>query len=63
MVSKRQKKHKHRSLRNRVKNRKRNKKRLIIRKKIKKNITQLTDVFKYMDIDPLENILENIVLI
>lgn len=49
-------------LRNRIKNRKNARRYRTIRKKLKKDIFNVTDLFQNIDIDPLEDILESIVI-
>jgi hypothetical protein len=49
-------------LRNRIKNRKNSRRHRTIRKKLKKDIFNVTDLFQNIDIDPLEYILESIVI-
>lgn len=47
-------------VRNRIKNRKNARRRRKVRHKLKKDIFSVTDLFKNIDIDPLEDILESI---
>lgn len=46
------------NLRKRLKNRKRSGRNRTVRKKLKKDISSVTDMFKTIDIDPVEDILE-----
>lgn len=53
--------HKRSTLCKRLKSRRRARKSRAVRK-IKKDISDLTDIFKYIDINPLEDILERLLI-
>ena len=57
MVNKK-KTHKRHNLRKRLKSRKRSRRHRAVRKKLKKYISSVTYMFKTIDIDPIEDILE-----
>jgi len=54
--------HKRCTLSKRLKSRKRARKRRAIRKKLKKDISNVADMFKSIDIDPVEDILERLLI-
>jgi hypothetical protein len=57
MVNKKKTRKRH-NLRKRLKSRKRSGRIRTVRKKLKKDILSITDMFKTIDIDPVEDILE-----
>ena len=50
------------NLRKRLKSRKMSIRRRSVRKKLKKDISTVTDMFKIIDIDPIENVLESLLI-